>query len=213
MAPTAQSAKRQRTRAALMDAAQQVFSEHGLAGATIDQVTQAAGFTRGAFYSNFASKEELMLAAMDRERQRATAAMSGFIEQFDTEQNVSIGELTATLVEVLTIGSADRSWQLARMEALPISMRHPELAAHQVRIRTQAQQDARQLVELGLQRLARTPAIDLDLLVLQVLGAADRILIDVLLEDAVDDYPDRLAGVIATLLVHGSHATSKDGSA
>lgn len=47
------------TRAALLDAGAQVFIERGFAGASVEAIAEAAGFTRGAFYSNFGSREEL----------------------------------------------------------------------------------------------------------------------------------------------------------
>lgn len=52
---------RENTRARLLDAAAQVFAEVGLEGATVEAVCERAGFTRGAFYSNFESKDELFL--------------------------------------------------------------------------------------------------------------------------------------------------------
>jgi AcrR family transcriptional regulator len=52
---------RENTRARLLDAAEQVFAEVGLEGATVEAVCDRAGFTRGAFYSNFESKDELFL--------------------------------------------------------------------------------------------------------------------------------------------------------
>lgn len=52
---------RENTRARLLEAAAQVFAEDGLDGATVEAVCERAGFTRGAFYSNFESKDELFL--------------------------------------------------------------------------------------------------------------------------------------------------------
>ena len=52
---------RENTRARLLEAAAQVFAEVGLDGATVEAVCERAGFTRGAFYSNFESKDELFL--------------------------------------------------------------------------------------------------------------------------------------------------------
>jgi AcrR family transcriptional regulator len=48
-----------RTRAALLDAAARVFVERGFQGASVELITESAGFSRGAFYSNFTSKEQL----------------------------------------------------------------------------------------------------------------------------------------------------------
>lgn len=56
---------RDETRQALFAAAAGVFAEVGVAGASIEQIAAAAGFTRGAFYSNFAGKDELAVAMLE----------------------------------------------------------------------------------------------------------------------------------------------------
>jgi AcrR family transcriptional regulator len=52
------------TRDKLFEAATRVFEEQGINAASIEAITAAAGFTRGAFYSNFASKDELIVAML-----------------------------------------------------------------------------------------------------------------------------------------------------
>jgi AcrR family transcriptional regulator len=49
----------------LFEAAAQVFEEQGIGSASIETIAAAAGFTRGAFYSNFASKDELIIAMLE----------------------------------------------------------------------------------------------------------------------------------------------------
>lgn len=51
--------KKARTRRALLDAAAKVFVAHGFLGASVEMIASEAGYTRGAFYSNFSSKEQL----------------------------------------------------------------------------------------------------------------------------------------------------------
>ncbi|MFI8633869.1 TetR/AcrR family transcriptional regulator [Microbacterium sp. NPDC077663] len=53
---------RENTRARLLEAAHEVFAEVGLDAASVEAICERAGFTRGAFYSNFESKDELFLA-------------------------------------------------------------------------------------------------------------------------------------------------------
>jgi len=53
------------TRDKLFEAAARVFEEQGINAASIETITAAAGFTRGAFYSNFASKDELIVAMLE----------------------------------------------------------------------------------------------------------------------------------------------------
>ena len=53
------------TRDKLFEAAARVFEEQGIGGASIETIAAAAGFTRGAFYSNFNSKDELIIAMLE----------------------------------------------------------------------------------------------------------------------------------------------------
>jgi AcrR family transcriptional regulator len=53
------------TRDKLFEAAARVFEEQGIGGASIETIAAAAGFTRGAFYSNFKSKDELIIAMIE----------------------------------------------------------------------------------------------------------------------------------------------------
>ncbi|QTV80101.1 TetR/AcrR family transcriptional regulator [Microbacterium sp. NIBRBAC000506063] len=58
---TSVTRSRENTRARLRDAAAQLFAEVGIEGASVEAICERAGFTRGAFYSNFESKDELFL--------------------------------------------------------------------------------------------------------------------------------------------------------
>lgn len=58
--------RRARTRDALLGAAQRLWAERGIHGASLDDVAAAAGMTKGAVYSNFAGKTDLLLALLDR---------------------------------------------------------------------------------------------------------------------------------------------------
>jgi len=57
--------KKARTRAQLIDAAAAVFARHGYVAASLDEVAEEAGLTKGAVYSNFDSKEDLFQAVID----------------------------------------------------------------------------------------------------------------------------------------------------
>jgi AcrR family transcriptional regulator len=59
-------AKRERTRAALIEAALAVAEEKGFLAASLDEVAARAGMSKGAIYSNFRSKAELMVRAAER---------------------------------------------------------------------------------------------------------------------------------------------------
>jgi AcrR family transcriptional regulator len=53
------------TRQKLLAAAAKVFAEQGFGGSSIDRIVDEAGFSKGAFYSNFASKEEIFLQLVE----------------------------------------------------------------------------------------------------------------------------------------------------
>ncbi|GAB3632511.1 TetR/AcrR family transcriptional regulator [Microbacterium shaanxiense] len=74
--------RRESTRARLMDAAAQVFAEVGLEGASVEAICERAGFTRGAFYSNFDSKDELFLELASTVAEQRLASVRGRIEEF-----------------------------------------------------------------------------------------------------------------------------------
>ena len=59
------SARKAQTRSSLLSAAARVYARRGFGGATLDEVAAEAGFTKGAVYSHFGSKENLLLALME----------------------------------------------------------------------------------------------------------------------------------------------------
>src|SRR5438045_446117 len=58
------------TRSLLLDAAHEVFAEKGFMAASLDDIASVAGYTKGAIYKHFATKEDLFLAVSDRHWRR-----------------------------------------------------------------------------------------------------------------------------------------------
>jgi AcrR family transcriptional regulator len=56
------------TRERLIKAAEELFARDGFDAASVEHITEAAGFSRGAFYSNFRTKDELFIAALNKVR-------------------------------------------------------------------------------------------------------------------------------------------------
>ncbi|MEA2471704.1 MAG: hypothetical protein QOE38_2703, partial [Thermoleophilaceae bacterium] len=73
-----------RTRSRLMRAAAELFSRKGMQQASIEEVVREAGYTKGAFYANFASKEELFLAMLD---ERFTDRLGEVERAFSSEES------------------------------------------------------------------------------------------------------------------------------
>ncbi|GAB3600106.1 TetR/AcrR family transcriptional regulator [Microbacterium tumbae] len=74
--------RRENTRARLLDAAAQVFAEVGLEGASVEAICERAGFTRGAFYSNFESKDQLFLSLASSVAEQRLSSVRARIDEF-----------------------------------------------------------------------------------------------------------------------------------
>lgn len=88
-----------RTREALLDAAVKVFVERGFYGASVEAITAEAGYTRGAFYSNFDSKEQLF-AALLQDRGFSFYRQIA-VDSRDPSKRPSSRELGETVAEVM----------------------------------------------------------------------------------------------------------------
>ncbi|MCA8097445.1 TetR/AcrR family transcriptional regulator [Burkholderia contaminans] len=67
--------RRDATRERLLDAAHAIFAEKGIAAASVEDIAAAAGHTRGAFYSNFRSKTEVLFELLRRDHDDAATAL------------------------------------------------------------------------------------------------------------------------------------------
>jgi AcrR family transcriptional regulator len=72
---------REETRRRLFEAAAAVFAEYGVGATTVEQIASATGFTRGAFYSNYASKEELAIGMLEDHLERSQAANRDLVKR------------------------------------------------------------------------------------------------------------------------------------
>jgi AcrR family transcriptional regulator len=64
-------ASKELTRTRLIEAAEMLFIRKGFDGASVEDISEMAGYTRGAFYSNFDDKDQVFLAVIDRRRPKA----------------------------------------------------------------------------------------------------------------------------------------------
>ncbi|MGH1522784.1 TetR/AcrR family transcriptional regulator [Leifsonia sp. L25] len=130
-----ESARRQRTRTRLLDAAFDVFAEQGVKAASVETIAEAAGFTRGAFYSNFSSKEELFFALMEREKTLRLAQLDAGVEQFlrplvgSGGAELDDADVLRTITRILELQSDDRRWWLVQSEFLLLALRDPAISA------------------------------------------------------------------------------------
>ncbi|NKS36434.1 TetR family transcriptional regulator [Rhodococcus hoagii] len=114
--------RRAETRQRLLDAAGDVFAEEGFGRSTVEQVCERAGFTRGAFYSNFTSLDELFLAMWE---QRSATMLDGI--------RTALADRPATLTldsaveRVLAAIPVDDAWYRITAEFTAHALRNPAL--------------------------------------------------------------------------------------
>jgi len=131
--------RRAETRARLMDAAFKVFADKGFGLVRIDDVCTAAGYTRGAFYSQFDSLDELFFTLYDERARLITAQVTDALlaDADTTEVADAIERVTGALL-------MDRDWLLVKTDFLLYAARHSDvaerLAAHRTDLRKAIEQ-------------------------------------------------------------------------
>lgn len=86
---TTKKRRREQTREKLLASALDVFARNGYERATVDQIVREAGFSKGAFYVHFGSKEDLFFAMLEA---RLTALQDVLRQTLDTTQSVAENE-------------------------------------------------------------------------------------------------------------------------
>jgi AcrR family transcriptional regulator len=79
---------RDQTRQRLLDAAQAIFMKKGFVATSVEDIAQAAGYTRGAFYSNFRSKPELFLELLRRDHETMQAGLQDIVDDKATREEM-----------------------------------------------------------------------------------------------------------------------------
>ena len=108
-----------RTRSLLLEVATAEFLTHGYHGTSLERVAEAAGFSKGAVYGNFAGKEELCLAVLET---YFFAQLQRFVTDF-AAGGETIDERLAVLERWLEVLLADEQWQLLALE-FAVATRH-----------------------------------------------------------------------------------------
>jgi AcrR family transcriptional regulator len=109
----------------LLDAALETFAEIGFAAASVEDICRRGGFTRGAFYSSFRTKDELFGALFARETTRDLARAEQQLAGIEQEAD----PVAAAVERCLSTFRADRTWVLVLTEYRLHAARHPEAAA------------------------------------------------------------------------------------
>lgn len=189
LAPAAPvSARRAQTRERLMAAATAVFAERGVNGASVEEICETAGFTRGAFYSNFADKDALVLALI----QADVAAQYAAAQQAVEEVEGALGEqpiaevVFQTLSRFERFGATTREGVLAQRELLLHAARVPALHGPYTDFLRTGSRQLRALLEGALERVGLEFVLPVELAVEVLLATHARVQTQALFDEGTD---------------------------
>nr|NLI50458.1 TetR/AcrR family transcriptional regulator [Propionibacterium sp.] len=198
------SARRTQTRERLVAAAVEVFAEKGVAGASVEEICDRAGFTRGAFYSNFGSKDELCLAAVEQEVDRNLTATREAIASLPELAGRDLDALLDAAVALfLRAQRSDRVSILASAELRLYAVRSDDFRPQYRRLVDRVSEAFAALLEDAAAVAGYRPTVPGIDLVRVLHGVYEQSALSSLLEDHPADAPGRahlLAGVLRTML-------------
>ncbi|SPM36209.1 TetR family transcriptional regulator [Mycobacterium rhizamassiliense] len=142
------------TRSLLVDAAEEVFGEKGFLAATLDDIAHTAGYTKGAIYKHFSTKEDLFLAVSDRYWRRY---FDNFTEVMSAATEVGAHELDE-IVERWSQLSRDRGAEHAALghEFTLYLLRNPDARERVAAKRLEAVGALAKFISKGVDQLGGT---------------------------------------------------------
>ena len=152
--------RRGQTRTRLLAAALQVLGEEGLARSSVERICERAGYTRGAFYSNFTSTDDVVAALF---AQQAEALLDHVEERLRQTPPAREGAgLTEVVAHVLAVLPRDRDWHAVRTEFTAQALRNPEAAALLTTLRRELRGRLAPLLSGALERSGRRLLVPAD---------------------------------------------------
>ena len=128
---TTVTARREATRARILIAAMEVFAEKGFHGSSVEDICERAGFTRGAFYSNFAALDDLVTQLYEQHARRLSAR----VQSLSAREDLAPEQILAAVLDIWSETAASQDqWYLLQVEFTLYAIRNKEVGrswAHQ----------------------------------------------------------------------------------
>jgi AcrR family transcriptional regulator len=175
----------ERTRSLLLDAAEEVFAEKGFTPASLDDIARAAGYTKGAIYKHFATKEDLFLAVSDRYWRRY---FDNFAEVMSAAKQVTAHELDEIAKRWRQL-SRDRGAEHAALghEFTLYLLRNPDARDRVAAKRSEVVEALAKFIEDGMNRLGATLLMPASTFAQVLIATSDSVVLSSELDD-VDLY-------------------------
>jgi AcrR family transcriptional regulator len=195
------------TRSCLMASAAKIFARRGLQHASIDEVAQDAGFTKGAFYANFRSKEELFLAMLDER----FAQRLGEMEAVMATDATPVEQARAAGADFMRAIAADREWERLFLEFAAYAARNEDFREELItRYRTLRERIA-ELLRQRIERLPLESPVPAEQIALMTFAMSNGVALEKLLEP--DAVPDDLLGQILAIFFTGLRTMAQERAA
>jgi AcrR family transcriptional regulator len=190
--------RQERTRSHLLEAAGRVFARRGLEGASVDEVAADAGFTKGAVYANFASKEDLFLAMLDARFARRMDELDRALSEHDALED----QAHAASADFMRYLKSDPEWEQLFFEAGLHASRDPafrrELASRYAAVRERMAA----ILEQRATAVGVEPAIPVERVALMLFAMTNGVAFERLVEP--DAVPDDLLGAMTELVARAA---------
>lgn len=212
-ATRARSARREGTRQRILDAAREVFADRGVFGGTVEDICERAGYTRGAFYSNFADKADVLEALVEREHARLLAHLDA---NFDLVQDAAGApgdergvdpdpqvRMAAVVDRLLGAVPVDRQFALIQAELEIHAIRDPEASRAFREAEARFRERIVDYLERGIDRLGREFTVDPAVVTDAVVAVVEATAFRALLADGGTD-PNAVSRAILPVLLAGA---------
>ncbi len=159
---------RERTAQRLVDAAERLIARRGLDATSVEDIAEAAGFSRGAFYSNFRSKEDLFFEVLRRDQERTNARFARALDETLPLEQVQarIREIYAALYDD---GDSFMTWTEGRM----LSARDARFRARLADLIAQRRDFVVRLIEYLYRRAGATASLPLEALAMGLISLTE----------------------------------------
>jgi AcrR family transcriptional regulator len=192
----------QRNRALVLEAARRAFLARGYHGASLEQIADEAGFSKGVVYSQFESKADLFLALLEQRIEERAGENARFVEALVARGPGSVDQALGALVEHVTCREqADVQWGLLVIEFRVHAARDPALNLRYASLHERTVAGVARVVAMIYEHAADTPPLppaDVARLLLTVSSGAR-------LEQAID--ADLLPVSLVAVLVAGASSS------
>lgn len=195
--------KQAQTRRSLMRSASKLIAERGLDSASIDDIAQAAGFTKGAFYANFESKDALLLEMLDERFADRTEEIKRLLAEDSTDEEKAkrVGDDFAQMLR------SDPEWQRLLFEFTAYAVRDERFRQQLIARRRTLRDTVAVALRERADELGIDPAVPIDQVARMTGAMATGVAVERMLEG--EAVPDELFGSMLLVFFAGLRALAE----